>query len=67
MKIKLIEVVIVLVMVGSMVSMIYAVNKVKEQQRARNEVYCIEGIAYNRIDGGYLEVTPTRKCIAETK
>ena len=67
MKIKFVGIAVGLAMVGSLVGMFFAIQKVKAEHRERNEVYCTEGIAYNRIDGGYLEVTPTRKCIVETK
>ena len=67
MKIKLVDVVLVACIAGFIASIVYAIGSVKEAQQRRNEVYCIDGLAYNRIDGGYLEVTPARKCITEAK
>ena len=67
MKINLANVVLVICFAGFAASIFYAINTVKAVRQQRSEIYCIEGLAYNRIDGGYLEVTPARKCFTETK
>ena len=67
MKDKLAKIATISIIASLFALMIYALYNVRVYQRERNEVYCIEGIAYNRINGGYIEVNPPRKCIVESQ